>query len=170
MRLPVSKVYRAFRVLDAFTDAQCEGYVRRAMRKHMPSMFAVAILAVPVVLSIALAGFIGVYQIGARLERGGWLGGSSVTVPLALLGFSGVVLVALIVGLLMRDAWLRWAIGMELRRSTCPGCEYQLLGLKAAAGVVRCPECGMESRTDLLQLSEADLNMVKEPSHPPVAL
>src|SRR5437868_15477592 len=79
---------------------------------------------------------------------------------------------AVVAGLVARDLWLRWAVRKELVRSTCPACEYQLLGLPGHHGLVRCPECGLQTRVDLLGLSAEDLAMashVPEPKHPPLA-
>jgi hypothetical protein len=176
MRVPTSKIYRAFSALDPFTDEQCAGYVRRAKAKHMASRFAMAIAVVPTVILVAVGGIIGVELVVAFALRTGlraWSSSGNAEFLLQLLGCCIAAAIALVVGLVMRDAWLRWAIGIELRRSTCPGCEYQLLGLKAVAGCVRCPECGMDSRVDLLRLANEDLEMVRmqtgDGAHPPLA-
>ena len=163
MRLPTDKVYRAFKVLDPFTDEQCKGYVRRAIAKHRVSMLLMGIVAAIAAVIVAGLGFafVAVFMTLSPLSgsRGWFLYHQFAEGVLMVLALMLPVGAGLIAGLLLRDVWLRWAIGRELRRSTCPKCEYQLLGLRVVGTNVRCPECGMETRLDLLNLSDADLAM-----------
>ena len=163
MRLPTDKVYRAFKVLDPFTDEQCKGYVRRAIAKHRVSMLLMGIVAAIAAVMVAVLGFavVALVMNGAGMSRRASVYQNREIVETLFLVASLLVPVGsgLVAGLLVRDRWLRWAIGRELRQSTCPGCEYQLLGLRAVGTNVRCPECGMETRLDLLNLSDADLAM-----------
>lgn len=177
MRLPLSKVYRAFSELDEFSDEQCEGYVRRAKRKRYGSMIATATIAVPSCLIIAVVGWAAAFAIASALieQYRFWLMRHYLDDVINVAAGVFPPLVAVVAGLVARDVWLRYAIGKELVRSTCPACEYQLLGLPARDGLVRCPECGNQSRVDLLGLSAEDLAMVKHveslgpPTHPPLA-
>ena len=67
---------------------------------------------------------------------GFWAGG--IAISGAFVGFSG---------LLIRDRWIRWAVGSQIVATRCLNCEYSLLGLTPDAGCVLCPECGQ--RTNL---------------------
>lgn len=48
-----------------------------------------------------------------------------------------------LLGLVIRDRWLRRTIRSSLRHTRCPRCEYSLLGLAVAEGAVVCPQYGM---------------------------
>ncbi len=156
MRLPASKVYRAFRELDRFTDEQCGWYVRRAIRKHAISMAFMG--SVGTALGGLVFGIVGALAvlIGRAIEDGNvhnWMVYHSLAETMLIGVFIAIPAGAgLVTWLWVRDRWLRWAIRRELRRSTCPKCEYQLLGLRVDAGTVRCPECGLQTRLDLLNL------------------
>ncbi len=177
MRVPLTKVYRAFSELDEFSDEQCQGYVRRAKLKRYGSMIATATIAVPGCLIIAVVGWAVAFAIvNTVIEQYRlWLMRHYLDDVLEVVAGVFPPVVAMAAGLFARDVWLRYAIGKELVRSTCPACEYQLLGLPAKDGLVRCPECGNQSRVDLLGLSAEDLAMVKHaetpgpPTHPPLA-
>ena len=71
---------------------------------------------------------------------------SAMSVVAALAGVLVPVAIGLVLGLMIRDVWLRWAIRKELAQTLCLRCDYQLLGLPVHSGVVRCPECGMDNK------------------------
>ena len=156
MRVPLGKVYRAFKELDQFDDRQCEWYVRRANRKHLLSMILVGIAAVVATLATIGALLVAVRwmlrvleqtRLGASIALSN--GTSNGAMAMMLLGVLMPAVLGLVVGLSIRDLWLRWAIRKELVQSDCPKCDYQLLGLPVQAGVVRCPECGTDTNLDV---------------------
>lgn len=150
MRLPLSKIYRAFPELDRFCDAECDGFVRAARQKHLirESVFSVvAVFAALTVMGVGTAIF-GMY--GNRFAVLRDTVGLVVTV-------GAIVLAGCISGLLVRDAWLRWAVRTVLRVAKCPACTYSLLGLPLSEGKVRCPECGRDIAIASLGLTPDDL-------------
>ncbi len=144
MRLPLSKVWRAFPELDRFDDARCQRYVREAKRESRRSGLLVAAL-IPLsvfawMVSVAIA-----IAIMDMLNSGGvGPGGLGTIVALAL--YVGTPFVLMLVFLLARDRWLHGAIRSRLNIARCLGCSYSLLGLapieSESGSHVICPECG----------------------------
>jgi hypothetical protein len=147
MRIPGSKIWRAFPELDEFDDARCQKFVRAASKPTWQTaaraiaVFAAGVLALPATgMAIALA---------CRLvpSLGRWL-------ELSPLGPVMVMTMVIgsgpMVGLLVRDFLLRRAIRRVIReRGQCVKCSYLLLGLRAERdGYVTCPECGERVRAD----------------------
>ncbi|MCH7791072.1 MAG: hypothetical protein IID31_02180 [Planctomycetes bacterium] len=156
MRLPLTKLYRAFPELDPFTDEQCLWYIARAKRKHKVrnaiALFGVVALGFPAWGLFALLA----WPIVA------WIGGRSFAahrIPLGLLGFIiGVsAVLAAVCTMLARDRWLRWMIRKVLNRAVCPSCEYSLLGLRVENDGVVCPECGASLSLTTMGLTPEDL-------------
>jgi hypothetical protein len=174
MRIPLSKVYRAFRELDQFTDEQCQGYVARAMQKRRASMggfvFAGVFLC-PAVFTLSMVATLAGQDAALGSSARIWILRHWLDVPIEYAAKVVPFVAATLVALVLRDVWLRSAIRKELNRSTCPRCEYQLLGLPVQSGQVMCPECGHRTRIDLLGLRPEDLAMPDQPppSHPPLA-
>lgn len=143
MRLPTSKVYRAFPELDEFGDAQCRAWLRSAntgflWRLMRMALFGAVFLFWLVIVSVTLA------AVGSSLSI---LDGRPVNdrPALSLLGVGAAIGIGLgIVWVLMlRDGLLRRRVRrvMELR-GACDGCRYVLVGLPVTDGRVTCPECG----------------------------
>ncbi len=149
MRIPLGKVYRAFKELDQFDDQQCEWYIRRAKWKHIVSMILVGIVAVgAVLLFIVLALLIEGWLLTSVQNTAFAMSfqSSVMSVVAALAGVLVPVAIGLVIGLMIRDVWLRWAVRKELAQTRCLRCDYQLIGLPVHSGVVRCPECGMDNK------------------------
>lgn len=159
MRIPFSKVYRAFPELDEFTDAECQGFVQMAQREKAVALLATAMGAVVCSLLTGIVVAFGtgsilasVFDAPERSPRGDVRFG----VFFAVIGAAGVLSAAL-VGLLIRDLWIRWAITRRLRIARCLRCSYSLLGLSVIDGRVQCPECGSSTRLSDRGLTPADI-------------
>jgi DNA-directed RNA polymerase subunit RPC12/RpoP len=139
VRLPWSKVYRAFPELDQFDDRRCEEFVRSARRRFRHE-FAPRLLLQVLVTALCViiaAGISGRWMAFADVR----LAPVAATVPCAvLLGCS------LLPAVLIRDLWLRSMLRRHIGNARCQGCGYPLLGLpvmgEAKMPGVRCPECG----------------------------
>ncbi len=159
MRVSFSKVHRAFPELDGFTDAECAALIHAVQRERAVGLLATSMAAV--VLSIAsglLAAYftwrllIAIYDVPDDRPTSDGL----FVLFFSLIGGAGILTMAL-VGFLIRDLWLRWAIGRRLRLARCTGCNYSLLGLSVLDGRVRCPECGHVTRLSDRGLQPADI-------------
>ncbi len=149
VRLPLSKVYRAFPELDGFTDAECESYVRHVSRS---SGWRISMTAFVVAL-LCMFGLPLLFCMGAPLIRGRPARIESVLAVLVVAGlFTGPLW-----GFICRDVLLRRAIRERIKSAACPGCGYSLIGLKVTDGRVVCPECGGDVDLDRHDLSESDL-------------
>jgi hypothetical protein len=148
MRIPGTKVYRAFPEFDRFTDEQCERFLaaavqlgwRRVLRWVITGVAGVVLFVVAVVPSLFAR---------VALEKPLALSGLltfvadllSVLVPSCVGGFGGV---------LVRDVLLRQHLRRLINtRGSCSACGYRLLGLPVSeANTVACPECGHVSEVD----------------------
>ncbi|MBS0198526.1 MAG: hypothetical protein JSR77_17380 [Planctomycetes bacterium] len=159
MRLPASKVYRAFPELDRFSDEQCEGFVALIRRKRSGSFNSVMLLG-------TLAGLL---VLGPVIEFQKFMTERiEVYVPAlpdswlwAIAKFLLFVIVTSIIvaaaTYIPRDVWMRAVISRVIRRARCLGCGYTLLGLDVQGDLVTCPECGEKSSLSQRGLSEGDI-------------
>ena len=150
MRLPHSKVYRAFPEFDKFDDARCEAYVltiRRSEGKRgclIGAAYAVAGVLVAFVLMIVLGTASAL--LSDRLDMRGRPWANTDLFLLAML----IVIVAIplttgiLLALVLRDRHLRRSIARQIEGSRCPECAYLLLGLMPRDCAIRCPECGIQ--------------------------
>jgi hypothetical protein len=158
MRIPYSKIYRAFPELDQFSDGQCEVYVARTRARRSGSRdvmilgagaagvgMAIAMAVVTGVVIVPLAGALGV-----RVRR-------EYELPMEMAVVGVHVVAACIAAMLVRDAWLRRAIRACIDAARCPKCDYSLLGLPVRAGEVKCPECGAGCDLVAMGLGAEDL-------------
>lgn len=155
MRLPISRVYRAFPELDRFPDHVCERYVAQARYKAWRSKIAVALLAmlsVPVMFLVTL--FL-LMQVGELFHKNAIRSSTSIWPVLIVLVLSTAA--AILTPLCIRDRWLIWAVRKQIGGTGCPRCGYQLIGLTIDNGRVRCPECGFTESLVNLNLTPADL-------------
>jgi hypothetical protein len=156
VRLPVDKIYRAVPELDAFSDEQCEAFVRRARTDHRWSMFAWVFLAVVAGVVCGLVWLVGGAASVAALHRAGVARSDSMLFPLVLL--VGAAVFPAGTGLWVRDRSLRRAIARSIAGARCGGCGYSLLGLTPdAGGNVQCPECGLSINLAEYKLTEEHL-------------
>ncbi len=141
MRLPLSKVYRAFPELDRFDDAACRAFVSDVSRQHWWSALQTAIFSVVVAVLLALGGLLIIgtemAQRQSVLTRWGELAGLIVV-------FVGPILF----GMAMRDWWLRRRLQERIDASRCFACNYSLVGMPAEEAGIRCPECGARTPVD----------------------
>ena len=165
MRLPVSKVYRAFPELDRFTDAECSQYVQRAMKNCWRSMLVASAIAVVLAIIAAVAGpaLVGLL---ASVSSQGFRNRYDMLFP--ILGIAAFIGGPAFVALGTRNVWLRRAIRSQLNTTLCPQCGYQLLGLPLVSEGVHCPECGKWSSLRELQLTPEMLMVPGSPARPPV--
>jgi hypothetical protein len=149
VRIPATRVYRAFPELDHFSDAQCEAFVRATSRR--PAYLAVQLLGELSTTTAALLsfGFLSGHA-GARLEQATshWGSLNSYVAPFAWLLITLVP--SGLVFLLTRDLLLRRCIRSLLKtRGSCRQCGYGLTGLPVGeGGRITCPECGLEFMAD----------------------
>lgn len=145
MRIPASKVYRAFPELDKFSDEQCANFVRAADRhRHGRAIRLVLQFLISGVVFAALGGgmvaIANVWRLGSTMNPSGgdpymvWAG------LFMLVAFFGTGFTWLVT----KDILLRRSIRKVMDdRGTCPVCRYGLTGLPVTAdGRVICPECG----------------------------
>lgn len=145
MRIPASKVYRAFPELDRFPDEQCAAFVAAAARKGR-RVVRILLQALAVILSLVVGGFLIHWLLGLLADAGisffksnarymareaAWMLATFTTMGAAFL--------------LTRDILLRIAIRTVMnRRGACHACAYGLTGLPVSSdSKVICPECGL---------------------------
>lgn len=150
MRLPLSKVWRAFPEFDPFTDDQCRRAVRTAKQRHAGGMLLWGVLAAG--LAVVVTAGCMAFGIWALRGMGVRRAGESHIFVLAVAIFAG-----LITGFLIRDGWTRGALRRYIDQARCRHCGYSLLGLGAVAGEVRCPECGERSSLAAMGLTAPEL-------------
>lgn len=153
MRIPLSKVYRAFPELDRFSDEQCRGWQRLANQYWPWKRFVVlcaAALAFPLAW-VAMMILIGLLSVALRA----WIrSSSSETIQYAVLitGTAVPILLAAVVSFSIRDWWTRRCLRRFIDDRVC-GCGYSLLGLpeelQQSVTTVHCPECGTWHRIDM---------------------
>lgn len=154
MRIPYSKVYRAFPELDRFSDSECERFILVARERFAASMSAGAALAYFAFFAVTpLFGVLWFGVGGALMEwitepsasssyhyvEDRWWYGLGLVLGACLMPFAGGV-----AALYVRDRCLIRVISRQLITARCAGCGYSLLGLPATEGAVTCPECGAE--------------------------
>ncbi|HZW10710.1 MAG TPA: hypothetical protein VFF69_12470 [Phycisphaerales bacterium] len=163
MRLPYSRIYRAFPELDRYTDVQCARFVdaacRSGWRRHAHRVLLAALfLGAAVVCLLVFARLLAPAEGWLRRV---WRAAPEVVawIPAAF----GALLAPALATLLARDFLLIRRIRYVLRfRGVCPLCRYSLVGLPIPPGnVLTCPECGHESDVDP-SLSELTRNEIGE--------
>ena len=155
MRLPVSKIYRAFPELDRFDNDECEKYIERAKaRNRLRTSGGGAVAGVVFVLFAGAAMWL-MILLSMHLPRGPrtefW--------NLALIGaeFGLMMLLGCVFSFLTRDYFLRRLLRWELQRAKCPNCNYSMLGLPIEDGKMTCPECGEVRDVEAMGLMPQDL-------------
>lgn len=160
MRVPGSKVYRAFSELDPFSDAECVAYVRMVRQRHRLMHGVATVFGVGLALG-CIVGFGSLMvsftasiddQPGRSVFDSAWG-----TLLLLLLIVAVPVMTGGVAFLVVRDVALRRGVRRHLGKVQCHGCGYSLLGLAVVDGVVRCPECGEGLELAKYGLSEGDV-------------
>ena len=146
MRLPLSKVWRAFPELDRFSDEQCRRFVRAARRGAGRVARVAAVVATLFVSWLAGGALVTWFTLNPA-TIGPWerVHGWAVTVVLL-----GMLVFATAPAILLRDRLLRRRIMRIITlRGRCLMCKYNLLGLPVGADLlVTCPECGATTHVD----------------------
>ncbi|MCW5769683.1 MAG: hypothetical protein KIT19_13475 [Phycisphaeraceae bacterium] len=148
-RLPVQRVYRAFRELDGYSDEQCRRFVHAARGSARRRLFGLAFIVLVTLIGtgVGIVGFSYIQSTFLDPHRTlnishpfvawyGWL----LNISLAITGFGA----GPILGYLTRDFFLIRRVRHILRtRGVCISCRYTLVGLFVAPDLsVTCPECG----------------------------
>lgn len=163
MRIPTSKIYRAFEELDEFSDEQCERLMKRVQLDRASTTGMAGLVVCVVVVSLFVMGLFLWFMselLDAQLRV--------LSMPmrpyfdLDAMVFSIVeCITAVASGFLMRDHVLRKnliaAIQLRIERVRCPNCKYILIGQRARNNMVTCPECGTSTSLGALGVTEKDL-------------
>jgi hypothetical protein len=156
MRIPRSKVWRAFPELDRFSDEACRRFVRSpsvgGVRRWLRVVCSGSAAAAGIWLSSALVPSASRAFDDRWLIRGTLPSTVSEFVSLITIAFISTALASIgpIAGLFVRDRMLKAAIRRMLAaQGTCDRCGYSLLGLRVdAESRAECPECGLVTRVD----------------------
>lgn len=167
MRLPTSKLYRAFPELDEFSSEQCRAWVRAA-NAGFARLILRSILFGAVFLGWLLVVSGAVYALGSGLSIVD--GRTRNEGPLFVLISGGVVVgvgVGVLLVLMVRDAFLRRRVQRVMQaRGSCDRCRYILVGLPVIDARVTCPECG-QIRTPNEALAEVATDAAGVPRYLP---
>lgn len=163
MRIPLSKVYRAFPELDRFSDAECEGFMRLASLQYEGSrlflgvtnvMLWIVVCVVCVVLTGEAVWAARGTGMGDALEHADWI---------VLAGSGLSILIPSLLVMWRHDRWLKRALVVRLREVKCAECSYVLLGLEVVQDGITCPECGQRFLLTPRGLTPADV-LAKRPA------
>jgi len=154
VRIPLSKIYRAFPEFDPFPDEECERYIRYAYRQAqfrigcVPLIIGAAVFAVwsPTLMMISRA-------LGPSARPGGT--GDWILVTLVI----SAIVVPGLCGLIARDRILLRVLHDRIKTARCPQCQFSLLGLPVVNGAARCPECGTNIALHQHNLTAEDLQI-----------
>ncbi|MCP3904632.1 MAG: hypothetical protein GY715_13480 [Planctomycetes bacterium] len=155
MRIPTSKIYRAFPELDHLSDEQCERLLVRTRNDELPQTFrllvCVAVGSVTLLMSFSL------FMTFVRDD-----GSLSDLVLLVAIPAVPAILTLFTRDVLLRRA-LRKAITSRIDRVRCPRCRYILIGQRPVDEHVTCPECGNETSLETLGVTVDDLVLPSKP-------
>lgn len=146
MRMPMSKIYRAFPELDRFNDEQCERFVEKANRWQdavfqnilLGAFLFIGLFVIIPVVWITVHALVLVFIPDDLRYR---YNASTLFMAIKLTVEFGGLFIGM---LLMRDQLLLARIRKVLARSShCIKCDYSLLGLPVSShNTIKCPECG----------------------------
>lgn len=147
MRIPHSKVWRAFPEFDRFSDESCRAFVRQVSRSgpRAGRIWAASVL-------LGCLGLVVMYQVLYRIRDSFFNDPHVFDISTPGLVLLSVLLISagVLSGLVVRDVMLR----LELRRlvgssAQCPRCGYLRIGLHIdERNGVRCPECAFATELD----------------------
>ncbi len=177
MRLPRTKLWRAFPELDAYSDAECQRYIREASNRRFAA--GIVLIAFGTVAGVALGvavpalwSFVAVELSIVRAGINRWLWEIALVDSVRIIGLVGGPALGFF---LSRDVWLRRAVRARLDTAKCGGCGYSLLGLTTlpqpttGEDAVQCPECGQFTPLRRAGLTPGDLMQRPRPSAPPTS-
>jgi DNA-directed RNA polymerase subunit RPC12/RpoP len=148
MRLPFTKVYRAFSEFDSLSDEDCERYVRH-VRIYQRGLYQ--LVPVFTTLTLAISWPVGWVILSWYFPVQQWVPMPDSHDGRLILLVVTSVLVPAMTGLLLRDLALWLGVRDEVNRARCPKCKQSLLGVPVqevgvgddpAKRFIRCPECG----------------------------
>jgi predicted Zn-ribbon and HTH transcriptional regulator len=150
VRVPATKVYRAFPEMDRFTDAECQRLVVHAGRHARIT---------PEAGCVGRFIAVGALGLGGSLLLG-WLISSMVRnaddmIPAGV--FVGSLVLGIILSLQYRDRLMGHVLREQIRRTTCPTCNASLLGSHRSADTVRCGGCSAVHTFESLAIQSEDL-------------
>lgn len=159
MRIPTSKLYRAFKELDHLTDEQCGRLIQRIRTQKFNTLKTGCVSILAVVVSIVVVSL--VFALFMELAQT-WVEGSrTLQTILPMVVLVGIIGFPAFAGLMTRDAFLRRNLSIALHdyieRVRCLKCQYILIGLPAESGCVTCAECGHAMTLESLGATEQDL-------------
>lgn len=163
MRLPLTKVYRAFPEFDGVGTEQCERLVRRVRANGHWLLLLTPIGAI--VAAVAwIAGLLALVGAFERQPAGRFLADPSTVL---VVGIVGATLFGAVGFLLVRDYALLLAMRREIQQIRCRKCKQSMLGLPIHTNTigkptpgdawVRCPECGSKWNLLAIGLTPRDL-------------
>jgi hypothetical protein len=168
MRMPTSKLYRAFPELDPFEDQKCIRFVRVAQGRWW--WRGTRFICLVVLWVVAFAGLSWGLAEGASAilaDSDNWrrtFGPIPEILGFVLCAGAGMAIASLGT-LMLRDFLLRRSVRRVLKASAnCWSCGYGLLGLPVSTErTITCPECGSVSGVDvsLAELSENNGRVVQ---------
>jgi DNA-directed RNA polymerase subunit RPC12/RpoP len=162
VRVPWSRIYRAFPELDPFSDEECERYILQ-VRQQKFGQWKYRMLAFWLVVSWLILVFPVAMWIAHkyRLETMGMVLGFFIAMPLGVFFPTAFY----------RDRLLIAAIRGRLNLARCTRCRHSLLGLpllgEMEQDAVRCPECGSVMVLSDLGLRHRELIPRQEPPGEP---
>ncbi|MBL0869210.1 MAG: hypothetical protein IBJ18_01390 [Phycisphaerales bacterium] len=148
MRIPFTKVWRAFPELDRFDDDRCKRFVKRASQAFwLVKLFRFLMHLLGIAIGGVVVGF--VLQAAFVLADDWRLRSPSREIFVAAAA-SVTGLLAFVTLLSVRNRFLRKRIRTIINpRGTCLSCGYSLLGLPVPDSLkLPCPECGFTCEVD----------------------
>lgn len=148
MRIPFTKVWRAFPELDRFDDDRCKRFVKRASQAFwLVKLFRFLMHLLGIAIGGVVVGF--VLQAAFVLADDWRLRSPSRDIFVAAAA-SVTGLLAFVALLSVRNRFLRKRIRTIINtRGTCLSCGYSLLGLPVPDSLkLPCPECGFTCEVD----------------------
>lgn len=162
LRIPRSKIYRAFPELDPFSDEDCAHFMQRARSQGgfdgwvslaLYGSAAVILIVLFSLIAVMFGRLTGLFRPQLAKADAEYLAIAAILFLVgALPTFGGLITRDIVYRRLMRRA-----INLQLDRIRCLECRYSLLGQIAHDGFVRCPECGVVVSLRRLGLSADDL-------------
>ncbi|MEM1354457.1 MAG: hypothetical protein AAGH88_06185 [Planctomycetota bacterium] len=164
MRLPLSKPWRAYPELDAYSDEQCRYLLNRAKRAW-PKLRVGLVLQrwIANVLMLGYVALVGLCVSPIAVWFNKQIGEPTNAVEDVLYFVPIFVLILIALSpLLVIQLWfyqrkIHAVLADRLELSRCPGCRYPLIGQRTVNGVVTCPECDRGCLLIELGLTEEDL-------------
>ena len=159
MRIPTSKIYRAFEELDEFSDEQCERLMRRVRIDTGATSGMVGFVFLATILVFFTVWFL-LYLVPVEFRGLSMRLRPYFDLDMVIWFLTEAFAVAA-TGFATRDyilrKHLRAAIELRIERVRCPDCKYILIGQRPRNDMVACPECGTTTSLGALGVTANDL-------------